>query len=497
MTQTDGILQRVFGERKISETDRTILQTWLTGQLSRERAGWKRKLEAAMKATETERRLALATHASVQQIYEMMTETLPLVCRRDENRCPSAEEVDMKTYRLEKIEDMWKTTVGMLAKYQIERNEIVKALNVCDANSSEVDLPGIIQAQLVQISVDNTSDENNLKETLIAVEEDNVSLRKALKELSKSYRELRLKYSRDVGELQKHLHTARETAREVRGGTDVESGLVGDTTQHEKQTTLREWSRQSNGPHGNKGEQTRPSDGIESATIKTESPISQDKQSTFRSHAADASPSTKNLHLPSIGSRNSSIRDESGSKTPDDYIHHRSGKNSTAMKTSNSRSDRHHQGTYFRNQKISSAENPTDNGVSFLRSQVINFAKRLQNAQKEMENCHKELAIIQKTAFKTAGAAGTAPDPCDDDVMRNSINQKRSEMQSKSKFSNNSVATKSMSLITFPPLDVSYVKSKVFGFNQFDEANGDVFTGRSLPTERQVTKKKTHYKRDR
>ncbi|ESN90698.1 hypothetical protein HELRODRAFT_166402 [Helobdella robusta] len=234
-TQSEQLLQRIFCD-KLSESDRNLLQNWLTSKLTIERCGWKKKVQDSLKMVDQERNTNLEAHSFISRLHEEMktflTDNDLIEKYKSENGyLGSLEEIpNLRSFRLKAIYKMWKTISQTVSHQRIKSRNSNNSTskenqdepeNVTDVTISIEGPDGKITQKPAtpNIATDANKSNNNrygrrsticdsanmsLQLKIEKLKNENKQLKNYIENVSKNYQNLFFKYSQVVGEANKN-----------------------------------------------------------------------------------------------------------------------------------------------------------------------------------------------------------------------------------------------------------------------------------------------------
>lgn len=477
---TDTVIEQVFFDKQISDSDRVEIQKWLTEQLRRERAGWKTKLREATRAAENERKMALGVHVTIQRIDRMLAERLPAGCLQIGSVYTEAEgNADLKAHRLGVVEKKLEGLVEWVERMQRERIECLEALGL----ESDEGMESLLEAVLGRVG----EAEEEVQRMVSKLEGAKAQVR-SLKAKNKEFLESRESMEKEMEELRVLL---------AKWVTDEDHAVPAEENQeHEKvQVEMSDRAIQVEWPKRHCCIQ-----------VSLDLPVSGSSQrTTFPIISSERSRSPP-VRLPEVAYAMAEV-----AATPPRNDHKTARLEVGSLVGVTSPTGTRRLGNEGRDEETVSyreilqlpagqLRNRMEPAV-LLQNQMQTFASRLDQAKLEMDKCQRELARIKAVAIATVVNGKTTNEVLGlQGVLKrrdhhHHCNHQRGNQAQRPP----NAATKSMSTIHFPPVatGLSFTQSKVFEDKRTDDSLPDLRTGRSLPFEIIPEKNRWYRRRDR
>lgn len=469
---TDAVIEQVFSDKPIAVSDRVVIRKWLTEQLRRERAGWKSKLREATRAAENERKVTLGIHATIQRIDRMLAERLPVGCLRTESAFAETEgQTDVKAFRLEVIEKKLEGLVEWVERMQRERTECLEALGLETDEGMEF-LSGAVLGRVGEA-------EEEVQRTASKLENAKAQVR-YLKARNKEFLECR-------ESLEKEMEELRVLQATWNSGEDHDAIEENQVKKSDRAIQV-EWPKKHRCIQVSLDQ---PKGGSEH---RTKQPVICPERS---------SPVIRVPEVTNVKAEAFATTSRNGHKTGRVEAGTPAGVTSP-KETQRIGNEGRYEETVSYHEILELPAVPSRDRMEpavLLRNQMQSFASRLEQAQREMGKCQRELALMEAVAMATVddgnatnsvlGLQGVLKRP---DHRHRGSHQRGNRAQ---RLPN--PATKSMSTIHFPPvaMGLSFTQSKVFKESRPEESLPDLGTGRSLPFEIIPEKKRWYRRRDR
>lgn len=476
---TDAVIEQVFSDNRISDSDRVVIQKWLTEQLRRERAGWKSKLREATRAVENERKMALGVHVTIHRIDRMLAERLPAACLQTGSAFAEAEgDADLKAHRLGVVEKKLEGLVEWVERMQRERMECMEALGL----DSDEGLESLLEAVLGRVG----EAEEEVQRMVSKLEDADAQVR-LLKARNKEFLESRESMEKEMEELRTLL--AKWVTEEDQAVSAEENRVKKVQVEMSDRAIQVEW------PKRRCCTQVSLDLPVSGSSNRTKLPIIAPERS--RSPLVIVSEvAYARAELIATRPRNDHTTARVGVSTPVGVT--------SPKGTRRAGNEGRDEETVSYREILQLPALPLRNGMEpavLLQNQMQTFASRLDQAKLEMNKFQRELARMEAVAMATV-VNGKATN---DVLSFQGVLKRRDHHHHCNHQRGNQAqrlpnpATTSMSTIHFPPVatGLRFTHSKVFEDKRTDDSLPDLGIGRSLPFEVIPEKKRWYRRRDR